>query len=200
MMADHRFLMPFVLHCETSVPMSGPVERMFVEAVGKGASSHPNDRGGLSMCGVTLATFKEYCRRRGIGTDDATALRSISFNTWTDIYKSMFWDRWQADSIVYRHVAAALVDWTWTSGINGIKLPQRILGVKADGVVGPITIQAVNAYPDPDRLFRMIQDGRKAYHTRIAPVGSKNRVFLRGWNVRVDKLSSYVSESQDNRQ
>lgn len=186
-------LMPFVLHSETSVPIVEPVERMFGLAAAKGASSHPHDKGGLTMCGVTLSTFREYCRRKCTAGADADSLRRITFDVWEDIFKSMFWDRWNADSILSFKVAAALVDWTWVSGANGIRIPQKLLGVAADGVVGRRTLQAVNSWTEPDRLFGLIQESRKAYHRRIAPAGSTNRVFLRGWNARVDRLTLFIN-------
>lgn len=187
-MADYRLLMPFVLHSETSTPIVEPVERMYELAASKGPSSHPLDKGGLTFCGVTLATFRQYCKDKGL----SQMPQNLPFTLWADIFKSMFWDRWKADAIISDKVAAALVDWTWVSGANGIKLPQKLLGVKADGVVGPCTLQAVNAWKDPDSLFRLVQESRKAYHSRIAPPGSSNRVFLRGWNARVDRLTSFL--------
>lgn len=194
-MDGHAFLMPFVLNSETSTPIVEPVERMFAIAARKGASKHPLDKGGLTMCGITLATFREYCRRKGIANADAAALRHITFEVWEDIFKSMFWDRWQADSINSASVAAALVDWTWVSGANGIRLPQKLLGVEADGVVGPRTLQAVNSWEDTGLLFSMIQECRKDFHRRIAPEGSANRTFLRGWNARVDRLTAFLNRN-----
>ncbi len=192
-MADYRPLIPFVLNSETSIPMVEPVERMFEMAVRKGASSHPLDKGGLTFCGITLATFREYCKGKSALSPHCGERWILTFEIWTDIFKTMFWDRWHADSILSFKVAAALVDWTWVSGANGIKFPQRLLGVKADGVVGARTLQAVNSWKEPDRLFSLIQESRKAYHRRIAPAGSTNRVFLRGWNARVDRLTDFVN-------
>ena len=37
-------------------------------------------------------------------------------------------------------VANTLVDWLWCSGAWGIKIPQKILGLKVDGIVGEKTI------------------------------------------------------------
>lgn len=196
--------MPFIIHSETSTPIVEPVERMFKAAVRKGASRHPHDKGGLTMCGVTLSTFREYCRRKASlsplsGAKSPNQLshsedmeQNLTFEVWTDIYKTMFWDRWKADSILSERVAAALVDWTWVSGVNGIRLPQRLLGVTPDGVVGPNTLKAVNSRQNTDRLLQMIQDSRKAYHNSIAPDGSRNRTFLRGWNARVDRLTTFL--------
>ena len=52
-----------------------------------------------------------------------------------------------------------MVDWVWASGAHGIKIPQRLLGVTVDGIVGPKTIAAVNA-KNPRELFDMIKIAR----------------------------------------
>ena len=37
-----------------------------------------------------------------------------------------------------------LVDWVWCSGKYGITIPQQLLGVKPDSVVGRVTLEALN--------------------------------------------------------
>ncbi len=64
---------------------------------------------------------------------------------WGVIFKKYYWDKWNADDIKDQNVANILVDWVWASGAYGIKIPQRVLGVDVDGIVGPKTIAAVNA-------------------------------------------------------
>lgn len=49
--------------------------------------------------------------------------------------KKLFCNRWMADLIKDQAVANTLVDWVWGSGVYGVKIPQRMLGVTADGVV-----------------------------------------------------------------
>lgn len=107
----------------------------------------------------------------------------------------MFWDRCGGDSILSDRVAAAIVDWAWVSGTNAIRHVQRAVGVAADGIAGPKTIGAINAYADAERLFRIIQDRRISYHASIAPAGSANRAFLRGWNNRVRRLGDYLART-----
>lgn len=194
-MADHTILIPFILNAETSAPFCPSAEMMFLAAVRKGQASHPLDKGGLTLCGVTLATFREYCRRKGLPTPGQRW--SLTFGEWTDIYKSMFWDRCKAELIRSGKVAAAMVDWTWVSGANGIRGVQRLLGVASDGIVGPKTLHAINSFPDQDDLFSRIQQARIRYHNSIAPPGSANRTFLRGWNCRVGRLTSYLVNFQN---
>lgn len=163
-------------------------------AARRGASSHPADKGGLTLCGVTAATFRNYCQLRKLPAD--TPLASMTFDRWTDLYKSMFWDRCRADSIRSGIVAAAIVDWTWTSGANAIRRLQRGLHLTADGIFGPVTLRTINAFEDGRQLLHAICDMRIRYHADIAPEGSPNRVFLKGWNNRVRRLKDYLLNIQ----
>lgn len=106
---------------------------------------------------------------------------------WLDILKTMFWDRWQADKIKSQKLANILVDWVWGSGVYGIKIPQRILGVKQDGIVGNKTLEALNAQ-DPDKLFQVIYEARKKYLNDITISRPANKRFLRGWLNRLEDI------------
>lgn len=99
----------------------------------------------------------------------------------------MFWDRWQADLIYDQKIAEMLVDWVWTSGSYGITLPQKMLGVKADGIVGPKTLAAVNGR-EPSLLFKQLKTARLAYLERICMQRPANRRFLNGWCRRLNAI------------
>lgn len=171
-----------------------------------GFVNDPADRGGATNMGVTIGTFEVYCRRKGYPRPTVERLKKLTPSEWTDILKTMYWDRWQADKIKSQKVANILVDWVWGSGVHGIKIPQRILGVEADGIVGEKTMQALNAQ-DPDKLFQEIYEARRKFLLDIteesikryeAKVGRKateeellrhtNKRFLRGWNNRLEDI------------
>ena len=78
------------------------------------------------------------------------------------VLKPGYWDRWKADQIENQSVANILVDWVWGSGVWGIKIPQRLIGVVDDGIVGPKTLEAVNK-ADPKKLFDDIYNARVKY-------------------------------------
>ena len=151
--------------------------------------NHPNDKGGPTNKGVTIATYEAYCRKKGYPKPTVERLKNLTQEQWIDILKTMYWDRWKADQINNQAVANILVDWTWGSGAWGIKFPQRILGVKDDGIVGPKTIAALNDYPDQSELFKKIWMRRKQHFEDIVKADPTQKVFLKGW---LNRLSSFT--------
>lgn len=129
-----------------------------------GFVNDPADSGGATNKGVTIATWRQCgYDKDGDGDIDVDDLRLISDKDVRDrVLKPHYWDRWKADGIKSQRVANILVDWVWGSGKHGIVIPQRILGVKADGIVGTKTLAAINA-ADPARLFDAVYNARAKF-------------------------------------
>lgn len=168
-MADVRKLAPFILKWEGS----------FID--------DPDDLGGATNMGVTIGTYEAYCRKKGYSKPTVERLKNLTKEEWTEILKTMYWDRWKADEIKSQSVADILVDWVWASGAHGIKIPQRLLGVKVDGIVGPKTIAAVNA-KNPRELFDMIKIARFDFIEDICHQRPTNNKFKRGWMNRINDI------------
>jgi lysozyme family protein len=137
------------------------------------------------MKGVTLATYRKYFGKNKNCKD----LKAITNAEWDLIFKEGFWDRWKADDIESQAIANLLVDWCWASGVYGIKLPQRVLGVKDDGIVGKKTIAAINDYPDKKELFQKLWNRRKKHFQDIAKNGKEK--FLKGWLNRLNDFKYF---------
>lgn len=153
-----------------------------------GWGNDPVDKGGPTMKGVTLATYTAYCTKKGKPVPTQQALKNISQIEWEDIFKSMFWDRWQADKINSQSIANLLVDWAWTSGQWGIKYPQQILKVVVDGKVGPKTLAAINNYPNQKELWDRLWNRRKQHFESIVAKNPSQKKFLKGWLNRLNDL------------
>ena len=174
-MADVKKLAPFILKWEG------------------GFVNDPDDLGGATNMGVTMATYKVYCKRKGRPEPAIDDLKHLSNDEWIDILKSLYWDKWKADQIKSQSVANILVDWVWASGHYGIKIPQELLGVTADGIVGKNTLAAVNNYPSQHELFDKIRQARLDYIDRICksrPVGVT--VSITSISKNNDKANSYI--------
>jgi lysozyme family protein len=168
-MANSSKLVPFILQWEG------------------GFVNDPLDLGGATNKGITIGTFTEYKRRKGLKAPTVQDLKNISNEDWHEVFKSLYWDRWKADEIKSQAVANILVDWVWASGSHGIKRPQRLLGVTADGVVGSKTIAALNA-KDPAELFKMIKADRIKFIDEICEKRPANNRFKKGWLNRINAI------------
>lgn len=168
-MADMNKLIPFIFKWEG------------------GWSNHKNDKGGATNMGITIATWKRhgYDKNRD-GVIDAKDLKLITREDAIKILR-IYWNKWKADQIKNQSIANILVDWVWGSGVNGIKIPQRILGVKQDGIVGPKTIEAINKY-EQKILFDKIHKAREQYFRDICRRDNTQYVFLNGW---LNRLNSF---------
>lgn len=163
-MADYRILKPFILKWEG------------------GFVNDPNDSGGATNKGVTLATFRRY-KGESATVDD---LKAITDEEWTNIYKTMYWDKFKADEIKSQTVANLCVDWFWMSGTKAIKYVQRLVGATEDGIVGKQTLARLNA--KGDGLVLPIYNYRKDFYHRIVASRPNQKRFLRGWINRLNAL------------
>ena len=142
-----------------------------------------DDLGGITNKGITLTTFRSIFGKNKTAND----LKRMTQAQWNVVFKSYFWDKWKADQIIDQNVANILVDWLWCSGAYGIKIPQRVLGVSVDGIVGAKTIAAVNA-TDGKVLFDKIKEERISFIERICQTRPQNKKFENGWLNRINAL------------
>lgn len=187
-MANIQKFIPFLIFWETSVKdASLDNESLFLKARKKGIVHDAYDRGGATIVGITIGTYGDYCRKCGRANPTVSSLNSLTYAEWIDIFKTMFWNRWQADKITDQRVAEMLVDWIWTSGVYGITVPQRVLGVKTDGIVGTETLAAINSQ-DPEKFFKLLKRERAAYINHICTSRPAYRRFKKGWLSRINAL------------
>lgn len=164
-MANHKILESFVLKWEG------------------GFVNDKDDLGGATNMGVTLATYRSVFGNKKTVKD----LKRMTRVQWGVIFKMYYWDKWKADDIKDQNVANILVDWLWCSGSYGIKIPQKVLGVSIDGIVGTKTIAAINAR-DGRELFDTIRQERKDYIDSICQARPQNMKFKKGWLNRINSL------------
>ena len=154
----------------------------FIRSWEGGYCNVAGDKGGATKWGVTLTTYRSVFGQKKTVDD----LKRMTEAEWDDIYAKQYWRKWMGDAIETQAIANLLVDWYWNSGLYGIKLPQKVLGVKIDGLVGQKTIAAINTYPDQQELFRKLWLERKAYFERIGR-GTQAK-FLKGWLNRLNGI------------
>lgn len=149
-----------------------------------GFVNDPIDKGGATNKGVTIGTFRQFY---GKGAT-VEQLKCITDEQWLHIFKAGYWDRWKADCITNQSVANILVDWVWASGVWGIKIPQRVLGVTEDGIVGEKTIAALNAQ-NPVDFFAKIKTERIKFVDDIVRRNPEQVRFIKGWKNRINEFN-----------
>lgn len=158
-MADYKKLIPIILRWEG------------------GYTSTLNDGYACTNSGVTISTYQQFYGRNKTCQD----LKKMTNEEWNNIFKTGYWNKWRADEIQDQSIANLLVDWLWASGVYGIKYPQQVLGVKADGIVGTVTLNAINTYPDKEELFNKLWNRRKKHFESL-----NKPQFLKGWLNRLN--------------
>ena len=189
-MANIEHFIPFLIKWEAGISKKSNEtnESLFQRARKTGWADDPDDLGGQTMVGVTMATYEEYCRRKGYPKPTTERLMDLSYNDWKSILKMLYWDRWNADEIKSQSIAEIVFDFVWASGAHGIKVPQDLGGVSPDGIVGPKTLAAVNSR-NPRELFDQIKIARFDFIEDICRQRPANNKFKRGWMNRINNIS-----------
>lgn len=169
-----------------------------------GFANDPADSGGATMRGVTLNTYKQYCKLKGKPSPTVQDLKAITEATVIDILRTLYWNPCKGDDIRNQSVANLIVNSCWGTGMVYMKIIQGVLCVKQDGVVGPVTLAAINN-ANQRELFTKLWNRRKKFFEGTvessirkyeAKIGRKateaelmkytNKRFLKGWLNRLN--------------
>lgn len=153
-----------------------------------GYVDHPLDSGGPTRFGITMATLSEYLGRP-VSKDDIAHLQT---DTVRQIYKKNYWDKMRLDEVKSNKLASVLFDLSVLRGIYVVTRDlQGLLKLKIDGLMGSLTIGALNAFDDDIALcIRLVH----ASHEALASIVEHNRnqsAFIVGWTKRLNSLVNY---------
>lgn len=157
-----------------------------------GYTNNPNDNGGATYRGVTIATWTAYCKRKGI----SAPLKKMSQAQWVEIMKAGYWDAVHASDLRSQSVANQVADFAVNAGVSraAVTLQQAInsanhnTALKVDGAVGPKTIAAANAL-NASTLYWTYRELRTNFYKSLAAKSAKQATFLKGWLRRVQMLN-----------
>ena len=137
------------------------------------------DRGGYTYAGVARRFHPDWPGWQYIDSEDRQ--NPALFDCVKQFYQKHFWDRLRADDIDDQRIAETLFDFAVNAGLGtAAKLAQTILGVKADGIIGPETIGKLNHYPANEFLYRYAM-AKVARYAEIVNRDSRQSKFLLGW-------------------
>ncbi|MFG6591294.1 glycoside hydrolase family 108 protein [Sulfitobacter sp. 1A12157] len=144
-----------------------------------GFVNHPKDPGKATNKGITIATYRRYIKASGTVAD----LKALTTEQAVKVYRYQYWNAVRGDDLP-AGLDYAVADFAVNSGPSrAIKYLQNVLSVKADGVMGPVTIAAAQK-ARPIIAINLLCDDRLAFLKRLRTWGT----FGRGWQRRVDEV------------
>ena len=148
-----------------------------------GYVNHPNDPGGPTNLGVTLANFRRYVKPGGTISD----LKKLTKAQAGTVYRRQYWDRVHGNELP-AGLDYAMFDFAVNSGPSrAIKFIQEIVGAKADGRLGPATMGAIQlSSAGPAVLAETLCDKRLAWLKRLRTWPT----FGKGWGRRVKAVKA----------
>lgn len=149
-----------------------------------GFVNNPQDPGGMTNLGVTKVTYEGYVNRHV----DEAEMRSLTPNLVAPLYKKMYWDRIKGDDLPVG-VDYCLFDLAVNSGVGKAgKLLQMALDLPADGIIGPMTLRALEGR-DPEEIVEQICQERLEFLQSLKTWG----VFGKGWGRRVAEVEQHAT-------
>ena len=133
---------------------------------------HAQDPGGETNFGVTRAVYEQYVGRQVMDGE----MEGLTHDDVYPIYKENYWDAVRGDDLP-SGVDWSTFDWAVNSGKSrASKALQRIVGVEADGGIGPMTLQAV-AEVEPEEIIKQMHYVRDKFYRSLDTF----EVFGKGW-------------------
>jgi len=149
-----------------------------------GFVNNPKDPGGMTNLGVTKRVWEEFVGREV----DEREMRALTPDAVKPLYKKNYWDKIKGDQLP-SGVDYAAYDLAVNSGVGrAAKYLQQIAGVPADGLIGPQSIEAINACP-AEEVVDALCDMRLDFLKRLPTWNT----FGKGWERRVVEVKQKAS-------
>lgn len=151
-----------------------------------GFVDHPSDPGGATNHGISLRYARSKGRLMDLDQDgdvDAADIRLITRDVAMSLYEMDFWRPIRGDEL-----PPALALLTFDAAINNgtpqaIRWMQQAAGVRADGQLGPVSMQALTSLPATELAERL-----HAQRVRLMTDLGTWPQFGRGWARRLAAL------------
>jgi lysozyme family protein len=156
-----------------------------------GHVNHPNDPGGETYKGISRRAHPNW---KGWQLIDQK--KPVPEQLVQEFYYSNYWLKFRCDEMPYP-VGDYLFDFGVNAGITrAIITVQKVLNVKVDGVLGPVTIAAIQRQ-DPQSLMYQLLAERVNYYTTITMQRSQFQVFFLGWIRRTIEVFNRLMKKQN---
>ena len=154
-----------------------------------GYVNNPADRGGPTKFGITWKTLKEW-RGRVVTQYDVEGLDEREAHA---IYESEYLEkpRDQTRSIAFRSGSSRSTAAVQHGPTRAIRWLQKAAGVSVDGILGPVSLEAINRL-DSDVLYRKMVAERCRFYGAIITKDPSQSVFAAGWS---NRLAEFIEKA-----
>lgn len=159
-----------------------------------GYVNDPNDRGGETNMGITIATWRAYAPS-DLGIEATTnTLRNMTKEQAEIIYYNHYWKPKGFCKLETIKIALMLYDWTITSGRAVTQVRKMLhneynINLVVSNTMDDDMIHCINAIEDQEQLLSRIAEVRKEYYRSLTITNGEPNTqvrFLTGWINRVN--------------
>ena len=149
-----------------------------------GRVDDPRDPGGRTAYGVIQRVYDKWRASRGLPPRDVWLIDPKERET---IYRERYWNVMFCDDY-HPAVAFAVFNFCVNAGARQATLDaQRVVGVTADGVLGPRT-RAALAKVDPKTFVQLYAERQRVFYPKLKTY----HYFGKGWMRRVDGTAKFA--------
>ncbi|EPL1228036.1 glycoside hydrolase family 108 protein, partial [Klebsiella pneumoniae] len=154
-----------------------------------GYVNDPNDRGGETNMGITIATWRAYAPS-DLGIEATTnTLRNMTKEQAEIIYYNHYWEPKGFCKLETIKIALMLYDWTITSGRAVTQVRKMLhneynINLVVSNTMDDDMIHCINAIEDQEQLLSRIAEVRKEYYRSLTITNGEPNTqvrFLTGW-------------------
>lgn len=143
-----------------------------------GNDDDPRDHGGRTSRGITQREYNAWCRNNSRKTSDVWHASDADVRT---IYHDQYWSPY-CDKLP-NGLDYLFFDISVNAGRQrAVVTFQKALKVVADGMMGQVTIDAINSFPDKQELIQKVSDERRNWYRHL----KQFPIYGKGWLNRVD--------------
>lgn len=152
-----------------------------IEREGREYTNHPADRGGPTKFGITLKTLRRWRRDQQLVAKD---VQTMDVAEARSIYQHDYIAAPGFGKITHNILRTQLIDFGVTSGPDDAVLAlQRVLDVKQDGAIGPVTLAALHRF-GAAKCNNLVLRERVLHHAKDVRRNPKQAAFIVGWTNR----------------
>lgn len=151
-------------------------ERMIRNEGGYKLTDIKGDKGGQTYAGIARNRWPNWPGWSFVDRGETPPTALVR-----DFYRANFWDKVRGDDLEHQGVAESLFDFAVNAGTaTAIKLAQIVAGATSDGVLGPVSLSAINVLQE-DYFRPRYAMAKLARYRDIVTKDRGQMKFLLGW-------------------